>query len=132
VWASRQGGGVTLSTHLDTVPPYYRRASPAAGCTAAARAMPRDRRGHAGRADALVRAGEERVDVLLVVGEEKGSDGARAANTLAPPATTWSTASPPRAGWPAAPKGSLRVTVRTAGREAHSAYAHLGRAPSSR
>jgi acetylornithine deacetylase len=23
VWASRAGGGVTLSTHLDTVPPYY-------------------------------------------------------------------------------------------------------------
>ena len=22
VWASRKGGGVTLSTHLDTVPPY--------------------------------------------------------------------------------------------------------------
>src|SRR5687768_3973816 len=23
VWASRLGGGVTLSTHLDTVPPYF-------------------------------------------------------------------------------------------------------------
>ncbi len=23
IWASRAGGGVTLSTHLDTVPPYF-------------------------------------------------------------------------------------------------------------
>jgi acetylornithine deacetylase len=37
-------------------------------------------------ADRLVESGEERVDLLFVVGEEKGSDGARAANQL--PATS--------------------------------------------
>ena len=34
-------------------------------------------------ADNLATAGEQRVDLLFVVGEEKGSDGARAANRLA-------------------------------------------------
>src|SRR5689334_23597238 len=87
VWASRSGGGVTLSTHLDTVPPYVapkmdgerlygRGACDAKGIAAAMLAA----------ADRLTEAGEDRVDLLLVVGEEKGSDGARAANHL--PATS--------------------------------------------
>src|SRR4030095_3862392 len=76
VWASRAGGGVTLSTHLDTVPPYVaprlaedRRfgggAGDAKGIAAAMLAA----------ADRLARSGEDRVDLLFVVGEEKGSDG---------------------------------------------------------
>ena len=85
VWASRAGGGVALSTHLDTVPPYipprldgdhlYGRGScDAKGIAAAMMAA----------ADRLAASGEQRVDLLLVVGEEKGSDGARAANRLTP------------------------------------------------
>ncbi|HZF66732.1 MAG TPA: M20/M25/M40 family metallo-hydrolase [Gemmatirosa sp.] len=128
VWASRQGGGVTLSTHLDTVPPYYpprlagtrlygRGACDAKGIAAAMLAA----------ADDLVRAGEERVDLLLVVGEEKGSDGARAANNL-PATSRWLVnGEPTESKLASGAKGSLRVTVRTTGREAHSAYAHLGR-----
>src|SRR6476620_4880327 len=84
VWASRKGGGVTFSTHLDTVPPYLtprmegkrlygRGACDAKGIAAAMLAA----------ADRLAKAGENRVDLLFVVGEEKGSDGARAANRLA-------------------------------------------------
>ena len=86
VWATRQGGGVTLSTHLDTVPPYipprmdgdrlYGRGSSDAKGIAAAMMTAADR---------LAQAGEERVDLLFVVGEERGSDGARTANQL--PAT---------------------------------------------
>jgi len=87
VWASRAGGGVAMSTHLDTVPPYVRPvlegsqlkgrgACDAKGIAAAMMAA----------ADRLATEGEERVDLLLVVGEEKGSDGARAANHL--PATS--------------------------------------------
>ena len=87
VWASRSGGGVTLSTHLDTVPPYVapkldgerlygRGACDAKGIAAAMLAA----------ADRLAASGEDRVDLLLLVGEEKGSDGARAANHL--PATS--------------------------------------------
>ena len=71
VWASRGGGnGVTLSTHLDTVPPYIpptlkgdrlfgRGAADAKGIAAAMMVA----------ADALAAEGETRVDLLLVVGE---------------------------------------------------------------
>src|SRR6195256_5094353 len=79
VWASRSGGGVTFSTHLDTVPPYVqprlegtklfgRGSSDAKGIAAAMLVA----------ADRLVGGGEKRVELLFVVGEEKGSDGARA------------------------------------------------------
>lgn len=127
VWASRAGGGVTLSTHLDTVPPYIpprlegdrlsgRGASDAKGIAAAMMVA----------ADALVAEGEERVDLLFVVGEEKGSDGARAANRLTPTSRFLINGEPTESKLASGAKGSLRVTVRTTGREAHSAYQHLG------
>ena len=127
VWASRAGGGVTLSTHLDTVPPYIpprlegdrlfgRGASDAKGIAAAMMVA----------ADALVAEGEERVDLLFVVGEEKGSDGARAANRLTPTSRFLINGEPTESTLASGAKGSLRVTVRTTGREAHSAYQHLG------
>ena len=128
VWATRRGGGVTLSTHLDTVPPYYpprlegsrlygRGSADAKGIAAAMLAA----------ADHLAQAGEERVDLLLLVGEEKGSDGARAANHL-PATSRWLVnGEPTESKLASGAKGSLRVTVRTRGRAAHSAYAHLGR-----
>lgn len=128
VWASRAGGGVTFSTHLDTVPPYYpprlegnrlygRGSCDAKGIAAAMMVA----------ADRLARAGEERVDVLLVVGEEKGSDGARAANHLPATSRYLVNGEPTESKLASGAKGSMRVTVRTRGREAHSAYAHLGR-----
>ena len=127
VWASRRGGGVTLSTHLDTVPPhvkpelrdgrlYGRGACDAKGIAAAMLAA----------ADALAAAGEDRVDLLLVVGEEKGSDGARAANNLPATSRFLINGEPTESTLASGAKGSLRVMVRTRGREAHSAYPHLG------
>jgi acetylornithine deacetylase/succinyl-diaminopimelate desuccinylase-like protein len=129
VWGSRSGGGggVTLSTHLDTVPPYVpprldgdrlrgRGACDAKGIAAAMLIA----------ADRLVAAGEPRVELLLVVGEEKGSDGARAANQLAATSRFLINGEPTESRLASGAKGSLRVTVRTRGREAHSAYAHLG------
>jgi acetylornithine deacetylase len=127
VWASRKGGGVTLSTHLDTVPPYvpprrekgrlYGRGACDAKGIAAAMMIAADR---------LVAEGEERVDLLLVVGEERGSDGARAANQL-PATSQWLINGEPTESLLASGcKGALRVIVRTRGREAHSAYPHLG------
>jgi acetylornithine deacetylase len=78
-------------------------------------------------AERLAAAGERRVDVLLVVGEEKGSDGARAANHLPATSRFLVNGEPTESKLASGAKGSLRVVVRTHGREAHSAYAHLGK-----
>ena len=127
VWASRGSAGVTLSTHLDTVPPYFppklhgdrlygRGAADAKGIAAAMMVA----------ADTLVQEGETRVDLLLVVGEEKGSDGARAANRLPATSQYLINGEPTESTLASGAKGSLRVIARTRGRAAHSAYAHLG------
>src|SRR3954471_15557453 len=127
VWASRSGGGVTLSTHLDTVPPYVapkldgerlygRGACDAKGIAAAMLAA----------ADRLAASGEDRVDLLLVVGEEKGSDGARAANHLPATSRFLVNGEPTESRLASGAKGSQRVIVRTRGRAAHSAYPELG------
>lgn len=127
VWASRSGRGVTLSTHLDTVPPYipprlegkrlYGRGSCDAKGIAAAMLC---------AAEQLAASGEERVDLLFVVGEEKGSDGARAANHLPATSTFLVNGEPTESKLASGAKGSQRVVVRTRGRAAHSAYAELG------
>ena len=127
VWASRGRGEVTLSTHLDTVPPYIppildgnrlagRGACDAKGIAAAMMSA----------ADRLVESGEQRVDLLFVVGEEKGSDGARAANHLPATSRFLINGEPTENRLASGAKGSQRVIVRTRGREAHSAYPHLG------
>jgi acetylornithine deacetylase len=127
IWASRSGGGVTFSTHLDTVPPYvpprlegtklYGRGSSDAKGIAAAMLVAADR---------LVGAGEKRVELLFVVGEEKGSDGARAANNLGTKSRFLINGEPTESKLASGAKGSLRATIRIRGREAHSAYPHLG------
>jgi len=127
VWASRAGGGVAMSTHLDTVPPYVRPvlegsqlkgrgACDAKGIAAAMMAA----------ADRLATEGEERVDLLLVVGEEKGSDGARAANHLPATSKFLINGEPTESRLASGAKGSLRVTLCTRGKAAHSAYPQLG------
>ena len=128
IWASRSGGGVTFSTHLDTVPPFvpprlegsklYGRGSSDAKGIAAAMLVAADR---------LVAEGEKRVELLFVVGEEKGSDGARAANNLGTKSRFLINGEPSESKLASGAKGSLRATIRTRGREAHSAYPHLGR-----
>jgi len=128
IWASRGSKkGVTFSTHLDTVPPHIpprleggrlfgRGSSDAKGIAAAMMVA----------ADRLVSSGEKRVDLLFVVGEEKGSDGARAANNLAATSRFLINGEPTESKLASGAKGSLRVTVRTLGKEAHSAYPQLG------
>jgi acetylornithine deacetylase len=128
IWASRAGGGVTLSTHLDTVPPYVpprlkgkkllgRGACDAKGIAAAMMAA----------ADALANEGEDRVDLLLLVGEEKNSDGARAANRLPATSRFLVNGEPTESKLASGAKGSLRVKLVTRGKEAHSAYPELGK-----
>src|SRR5262249_22221271 len=65
-------------------------------------------------------------DLLFVVGEEKGSDGARAANRLGATSRFLVNGEPTESKLASGAKGSLRVFVRTRGRAAHSAYPHLG------
>jgi acetylornithine deacetylase len=128
VWATRGGRGVTLSTHLDTVPPFVpprlqgdrlsgRGSADAKGIAAAMLTA----------ADRLATAGEQRIDLLFVVGEEKGSDGARTANRLPATSRFLVNGEPTESRLASGAKGSQRVTVRTHGRAAHSAYAQLGK-----
>lgn len=128
IWASRKGKGVTLSTHLDTVPPfippreedgrlYGRGASDAKGIAAAMLAA----------ADRLIKGGEQRVDLLFVVGEEAGSDGARAANRLSPTSKYLVNGEPTESKLASGAKGSQRIILRFRGKAAHSAYAELGK-----
>ena len=128
IWATRKGKGVTMSTHLDTVPPYippresdgrlYGRGSSDAKGIAAAMMVAAER---------LVKAGEQRVDLLFLVGEEAGSDGARAANRLPATSKFLVNGEPTESKLASGAKGSQRVILRFRGRAAHSAYPELGK-----
>jgi len=119
---------VTFSTHFDCVPPFFpsriegdrlygRGSCDAKGILAAQVAA----------ADRLRRAGTP-VGLLYVVGEERGSDGARAANDAAPGrASRFLVDGEPtdnRLGL--ATRGILRLKLRAAGRAAHSSFPELG------
>jgi acetylornithine deacetylase len=118
---------VVFSTHFDCVPPFFpgrleggrlvgRGACDAKGILAAQVAA----------ADALRRSGETRVGLLFVVGEERGSDGARAAN-LTPPGSRFLVDGEPTDNRLAlATRGALRLRLRASGRAAHSSFPELG------
>ncbi|HEX5580043.1 MAG TPA: M20/M25/M40 family metallo-hydrolase, partial [Gemmatimonadaceae bacterium] len=113
---------VTLSTHLDTVPPYIpprleggvlhgRGACDAKGIAAAMWCA----------ADRLRTAGFP-VALLFVVGEETTHDGAHAANQLPTTSRVLINGEPTESTLAVGTKGALRVTLRCEGRAAHSAY----------
>jgi acetylornithine deacetylase len=118
---------VTLSTHLDTVPPYI---PPRLDGD---RLLGRGACDAKGIAAAMICAGEllaaEGVPValLLVVGEETSHDGAHAANAHPVGARVLINGEPTESVLAAGTKGAMRVVVRTEGRAAHSAYPQLGR-----
>jgi acetylornithine deacetylase len=127
VYAHHGAPVVVLSTHLDTVPPalpyheddttlYGRGACDAKGIVAAMVAA----------AEVLLDAGERRIGLLFVVGEEDGSDGARAAATLGPKGRYLVNGEPTEGLLVTAQKGTLKVLVEARGRAAHSGYPHLG------
>lgn len=124
---------VTLSTHLDTVPPFIpprvtgemihgRGACDAKGI-AAAMICAADR----------LRADGAPIALLFVIGEEVSHDGAHAANEAFAKGRVPCTSrvlingEPTESTLAVGTKGAVRVTVRTAGQAAHSAYPHLGR-----
>jgi acetylornithine deacetylase len=71
--------------------------------------------------------GERRIGLLFLVGEERGSDGAKVANDLAPDGVRYLINGEPtdnRLG--TATRGVLRVKLRATGRAAHSSFPELG------
>jgi acetylornithine deacetylase len=119
---------LVFSTHYDCVPPFFpsreergllfgRGACDAKGILAAQVAA----------AERLRGAGDERVALLFVAGEERGSDGARVANGHAPSGVEYLVNGEPtdnRLG--AATRGLYRVRLHAHGRAAHSAFPELG------
>jgi acetylornithine deacetylase len=118
---------VVLSTHFDCVPPFFpsredgtmlhgRGACDAKGTLAAQiTAVERMREG-----------GRRQVGLLFVVGEERGSDGARAANDLARGCRFLINGEPTDSRLGAATRGVLRVRLAARGRAAHSSYPEAG------
>ena len=121
---------VTLSTHLDTVPPHI------APRLVDARLLGRGACDAKGIAAAMVCAAEQlrargvSVGLLFVVGEETAHDGAHAANDaqprLAPRNRVLINGEPTESVLGTGTKGALRFTLRTTGRACHSAYPQLG------
>jgi len=118
---------VTLSTHMDTVPPFFpsredaefiwgRGACDAKGIIAAM----------IGAAEKLLGEGAKNFGVLFVVGEERNSAGATVA-AKAPCGSKYLVNGEPTENKLAlASKGILRFEVVASGRMAHSAYPELG------
>ena len=129
VFASQgQAPTLVLSTHFDCVPPFFssreerglivgRGACDAKGILAAQIAA----------AERLRASGDTRVGLLFLVGEERGSDGARVADCHAPAGVRYLVNGEPTDNrLAAATRGVLRVRLRAVGRAAHSAFPELG------
>src|SRR5215210_2188028 len=127
LYAYRDAPALVFSTHLDTVPPHIplredpesihgRGSCDAKGLAAAMVAA----------AEQLAGQGERRVGLLFVVGEENGSDGARAAAELGPRGRFLINGEPTENRLSIGQKGSLRVDLQASGRAAHSAYPDEG------
>jgi acetylornithine deacetylase len=117
---------VVLSTHMDTVPPYF-------GCTEDDEFLygrgTCDAKGiiaaQVAAADQLRDAGVK-VGLLFVVGEERDSAGAAVANLSSKGSRFLINGEPTDNRLALASKGALRVELRAKGRMAHSAYPELG------
>ena len=118
---------VVLSTHIDCVPPFFpsreedgvlygRGACDAKGILAAQVAA----------LERLRAEGERRVALLVVVGEEHGSQGARAANTRPPGSRYLINGEPTDNRLGAATRGVYRVRLVARGKAAHSSHPELG------
>jgi len=118
---------IVFSTHFDCVPPFFpsrlsddriygRGACDAKGILAAQVAA----------ADRLRHQGEMRVGLVFVVGEERGSDGAREANKLTTSCRFLIDGEPTDNRLGVATRGVLRLRFSATGRAAHSSFPELG------
>jgi acetylornithine deacetylase len=127
VYARRGEPDVVLSTHTDTVPPfvefsedddfiYGRGACDAKGLIASMIKA----------GEALIEANVNDFGLLFVVGEEAGSPGARAANSIPNRSRYLINGEPTESKLALGSKGALRAMLRVSGRAAHSAYPQMG------
>jgi acetylornithine deacetylase len=118
---------VTLSTHMDTVPPFFgsrednefiwgRGSCDAKGIIAAMVAA----------AEKLLAAGSRNLGLLFVVGEERNSAGARAAAATPRGSRFLINGEPTENHLALGSKGALRYEITARGKLAHSAYPELG------
>ena len=118
---------VVFSTHFDCVPPFFpsrvedgklygRGACDAKGILAAQVAA----------AERLRAKGETRIGLVFVGGEERGSDGAKAANRIASKSRFLINGEPTDLRLGAATRGCFRVRLTASGKAAHSGYPELG------
>jgi acetylornithine deacetylase len=118
---------VVLSTHFDCVPPfipsreddgvlYGRGACDAKGILAA----------QVSALERLRSEGAREVGALFLVGEERGSDGARVANALPNACRFLINGEPTDSRLGLATRGALRVRFTAAGRAAHSSFPEAG------
>jgi acetylornithine deacetylase len=127
LYAFRESPSLVFSTHVDTVPPFLpviededairgRGTCDAKGLAAAMVAA----------AERLAGAGERRIGLLFLVGEENGSDGAKAAADLGPRGRFLINGEPTENRLSVGQKGTLRVDLTATGKAAHSAYPEQG------
>jgi acetylornithine deacetylase len=118
---------VVFSTHFDCVPPFFpsriengklygRGSCDAKGILAAQIAA----------AERLRAKGETRIGLVFVGGEERGSDGAKAANRIASKSRFLINGEPTDLRLGAATRGAFRVRLTATGKAAHSGYPELG------
>jgi acetylornithine deacetylase len=118
---------LVFTTHIDTVPPYIpfhedgeylygRGACDAKGILAA----------QIEAVERLRAAGESRLGLLFVVGEERNSAGALFANRKPPGSRFFIDGEPTENKLALGSKGSLRVEICASGKAAHSAYPDMG------
>ena len=127
VLATLAAPDVVLSTHFDCVPPFFpssvrderlygRGSCDAKGILASQVAA----------VERLRASGEERVGLLFVAGEERGSDGAVAANSIPNRCSFLINGEPTDNRLAIATRGVLRVRLEAEGRAAHSAAPDRG------
>lgn len=118
---------VVFSTHFDCVPPFFpsrvedgklygRGSCDAKGILAAQIAA----------AERLRAKGETRIGLVFVAGEERGSDGAKAANKIGSKTRFLINGEPTDLRLGAATRGCYRVRLTATGKAAHSGYPELG------
>jgi acetylornithine deacetylase len=118
---------VVFSTHYDTVPPFFR------SCVAQGRIYGRgscDAKGvlaaQVAAVEQLRAEGERRVGLLFVVGEERGSEGAKVANAIPNRCRYLIDGEPTDLRLGVATRGVLRLRLLASGKAAHSALPELG------